>query len=296
MPRGQIQKTFKASTFIKNKDLGTRERSQRTKNKTVRYEIVNLDPKIEKKRKKWTSKEASILLEKIQQNGSTDIEALNDPKILKSPDQIKEYLEYCKRNNKTEEVLKINATHANDTKLVRKQNDFPIEDWIALAESVKIGDTKMTSSEQATSGDWSHIVQDALSVIINEEKHPDPEDCDGVDYKGIYQYILDCMNGEVPKKLNPKSAEKVQEMLSELRESAIEAKPKIKEEMDTLEQYTRRDVIALNSKFKSSEDRDMQKLCSLGKVNPLNISSSFFTKKVVIKEQNRSSSQQEDGI
>jgi len=72
-----------------------------------------------------------------------------------------------------------------------------------------------------------------------------------------------------------------------LRESAIEAKPKIKEEMDTLEQYTRRDVIALNSKFKSSEDRDMQELCSLGKVNPLNISSSFFTKKVVIKEQNR---------
>ena len=59
-------------------------------------------------------------LGKIQQNGSTDIEALNDPKILKSPDQIKEYLEYCKRSNKTEEVLKINATHANDTKLVRK--------------------------------------------------------------------------------------------------------------------------------------------------------------------------------
>ena len=55
-----------------------------------------------------------------------------------------------------------------------RQNDFPIEDWIALAESVKNGDTKMTSSEQATSGDWSHIVQDALSVIINEEKHPDP--------------------------------------------------------------------------------------------------------------------------
>ena len=67
MPRGQIQKTFKASRFIKNKDLGTRERSQRTKNKTVRYEIVNLDPKIEKKRKKWTSKEASILV-KIEQN------------------------------------------------------------------------------------------------------------------------------------------------------------------------------------------------------------------------------------
>ena len=203
-----------------------------------------------------------------------------------------------------------------------RQNDYPIEDWIGLAESVKIVDTKITSGEQATSGDWSHAVQDALSVIISEEKHPDPgtvfihctstitiivllytsntktyincflEDCNGVDYKEIYQYILDCMNGEVPKKLNDKSAEKVLEMMSELRESTIEAKPKFKEEIDTLEQYTRRDVIALNSKFKSSEDRDMQTLCSLGKVNPLNISSSFFTKKVVMKEQNRS----QDGI
>ena len=118
------------------------------------------------------------------------------------------------------------------------------------------------------------------------------EDCDGVDYKEIYQYVLDCMNGEVPKKLNDKSAEKVLEMMSELRESTIEAKPKFKEEIDRLEQYTRRDVIALNSKFKTSEDRDMQTLCSLGKVNPLNICSSFFTKKVVIKEQNRS----QDGI
>ena len=66
MPRGKQQQTFKASPFIskviKNKELGIRERSQRTKNKTVRYEIVNLDPKIEKKRKKWSSKEASILV------------------------------------------------------------------------------------------------------------------------------------------------------------------------------------------------------------------------------------------
>ena len=55
-----------------------------------------------------------------------------------------------------------------------RQNDYPIEDWIGLAESVKMVDTKMTSGEQATSGDWSHAVQDTLSVIISEEKHPDP--------------------------------------------------------------------------------------------------------------------------
>ena len=55
-----------------------------------------------------------------------------------------------------------------------RQNDYPIEDWIGLAESVKIVDTKITSSDQATSGDWSHVVQDAFSVMISEENHPDP--------------------------------------------------------------------------------------------------------------------------
>ena len=50
--------------------------------------------------------------------------------------------------------------------------------------------------------DCSHILGDSLAVIINEEKHPKPEDCHGVDYAEIYRYINSLMNGDLPKQPN----------------------------------------------------------------------------------------------
>ena len=61
-------------------------------------------------------------------------------------------------------------------------------------------------------------------MIIDEEKHPKAEDCDGVDYKEIYKYIHDIMNGEVPKDVNEATAEKILQMMSELRENGLIAK------------------------------------------------------------------------
>ena len=50
--------------------------------------------------------------------------------------------------------------------------------------------------------DCSHILGDSLAVIINEENHPKPEDCHGVDYAEIYRYINSLMNGDLPKQPN----------------------------------------------------------------------------------------------
>ena len=105
-----------------------------------------------------------------------------------------------------------------------RQNDCPIEDWINLAESVTTSSIKATVGDLNVASDWSHLVQDSLSVIINEEKHPNPEDCDGVDYKEIYKYIHDITNGEVPKDVNEATAEKILQMMSELRENGLIAK------------------------------------------------------------------------
>ena len=105
-----------------------------------------------------------------------------------------------------------------------RQNDCPIEDWINLAESVTTSSIKATVRDLSLASDWSHLVQDSLSVIINEEKHPNPEDCDGIDYKEIYKYIDDIMNGELPKDVNETTAEKILQMMSELRENGLIAK------------------------------------------------------------------------
>ena len=93
------------------------------------------------------------------------------------------------------EVPRIDAKSAYDTKWVPREINNPIESWITLAESHKIpfGSGLM---------DCSHILGDSLSVIINEEKHPNPEDCNGIDYKEIYEFIYSLSNGDLPKQPN----------------------------------------------------------------------------------------------
>ena len=51
--------------------------------------------------------------------------------------------------------------------------------------------------------DCSHILEDFLCVIINEEKHLKPGDCNGVDYAEIYRYIYSLINGEGIFQNNP---------------------------------------------------------------------------------------------
>lgn len=118
----------------------------------------------------------------------------------------------------------VRAIHYSCNLIFFRQNDCPIEDWINLAESVTTSSIKATVGDLSIASDWFHLIQDSLSVIINEEKHPNPEDCDGVDYKEIYKYILDIMNGEVPKDVNEATAEKILQMMSELRENGLIAK------------------------------------------------------------------------
>ena len=43
-----------------------------------------------------------------------------------------------------------------------------------MAENAKASDALGKSGNAVAEQDWSHLMQDAFSVIINEEKHPDP--------------------------------------------------------------------------------------------------------------------------
>ena len=49
------------------------------------------------------------------------------------------------------------------------------------------------------------ILPNLLDYISENEKHPSPEECGGVDYAAIYRALADLMQGDVPQKLNPAS-------------------------------------------------------------------------------------------
>ena len=210
---------FKRPECLKNRSLERREVSKRTRTKTVKYQSqVNLSAKVHRQLNKWSAKEVNILIEKLQKYGSDNLEDLLDEKIQKNVQQIKDILQYFKRKNRNHPYPHCRARNQIEVAEEEKpKENHPIEDWIDLTECVTNASIKDSIGDVNVASNWTHLVQDAISVIADEEKHPNPQDCEGVDYQGIYEYILSIMAGEVPKEINGPTAEKILQMMAELR-------------------------------------------------------------------------------
>ena len=209
------------------------------------------------------------------------------PKILlemseinKSEDQVKEFIYSHKKNNKMIQVFKQDANHARDTVWIPRDIDNPIESWITLAEA-SVKETKIPQNSM----DCSHLLFDAMSTIIKEEKHPKSEDCNGVDYAFIYQFIYDLMNGEVPKEPpNYETQLKIFEAMSDLKRAVCNSEEFVEDEKSLLEKFTLRDVNTLNVPFAGKcDDSSIEKFTCLPKINPLNITPALYVKKIVPK-------------
>lgn len=85
-----------------------------------------------------------------------------------------------------------------------KKNRAPIEEWISLL---------IDHNETQRLGANLPLI---IEYIAKFENHPDPQDCDGIDYSAIYSYIATLLKGHIPKQLNPASASKLCCMFSEL--------------------------------------------------------------------------------
>ena len=133
--------------------------------------------------------------------------------------------------------------------------------------------------------DCQHILSDVLSVIINEEKHPLPEDANGVDYADIYRFIDELLKGDLPKRPNEASCAKIVEMLNQVRESVNASESSTSDERTFLERYSLRDLGNLNAQFVNKcTDSQIEILSTLPKMNPLNIAPAFFSKPFLPKE------------
>ena len=247
MPPKTIYKPSKS--VIEKIETGTREKSQRSKTKKEIYQAA-LPAKTkkllkrEKRQNKWTVKEKPILIKKIKEQGSSNALLLMDTEIRKTEDQIKDLITFHKKGNRLKEVPRVNPKSASDTVWLPREIKNPIESWITLAEAHRIpfGSGLM---------DCSHILGDSLSVIINEEKHPKPEDCNGVDYAEIYRYIYSLINGDLPKQPNQETAQKIMEMMNELKDTVLSSKSNgnFQQEQILLERYTLRDINTISGPF-----------------------------------------------
>jgi len=278
---------YKPPKSVEKATYEARQRSKRERKKKDTYQAQFPQPKLKKKLKRlaqWQVKDKPLLIQKIREHGTSDPKKLMDPDLRKSEDQIKEVIQFCKRGNKMKEVPRANAVSTTDTEWKPKEITNPIESWISLAESYRLPPEARSGSDSNIM-DCSHLLSDSLATILKEEKHPDPEDCGGVDYAEIYKYIYDITNGELPKQLSEASGRKVIEIMDELRTTVLRHSPELREEKLLLERYTRRDVGTLNGAFVDKcKDPEMKRLACMPKVNPLDISASFFTKPLVRKD------------
>lgn len=275
---------YKPKQPINTSELGTREKSQRQRKVQQKFQVEHAkrSKKVEKKKAThWTLKEKPIFHKQIQEHGTANLAKIMDhPGLKKAEEQVKEMIHFQKKANKMVEVLKIDAKGPNDKIWVPKEIDNAIEAWISLAEIYK---TPLNSM------DCSHLLFDSLSTIITEEQHPHPDQCQGVDYAQIYQFIHDILSGELPKEpSNKATASKILELMAELREMVALTKPAMSDELTMLERYTIRDLAAHNLPFAGKcPDKNMEALAETSKLNPLHLPASFFSKKLLRKESDK---------
>lgn len=273
---------YKPPVALQGKDFGTREKSQRAKKGVKKFgtDRVVKKPKVNLKQRNWSLKDKEVLMKKLQEHGTSDVKLLLDPQIKKTEEQIKELVAFHKKSNKMLQIMRPEAKHQNDKIWVSKDIDEPIEMWISLAESQK----PQINGPQGVM-DCQHILSDVLSVIINEEKHPLPEEANGVDYADIYRFIDELLKGDLPKRPNEASCAKIVEMLNQVRESVNASESSTSDERTFLERYSLRDLGNLNAQFVNKcTDSQIEILSTLPKMNPLNIAPAFFSKPFLPKE------------
>jgi hypothetical protein len=71
-----------------------------------------------------------------------------------------------------------------------------------------------------------------LEWISEYEAHPDPKDCDGVDYAAIYKALAMLMQGEIPPQMNVASSRRVLQLFAMLQTKVRESAENVKSEKD----------------------------------------------------------------
>jgi hypothetical protein len=171
-PKNKIVYRPPDSTKTKLKDIGTREKSQRSKTKIEHFvSFAKPNKKATAKLRKeklnhWTLIDQHKMLENLKKCGTKL--PFDDGSIKKSEAKIRDFILKEKRKVRMKEELKEDAQSDFDTKYVPREINNPIEEWIALVDTAK--------SQRGNNNimNCSHLLPDVLEVIANEEKHPLP--------------------------------------------------------------------------------------------------------------------------
>lgn len=112
----------------------------------------------------------------------------------------------------------------------------PAEKWICVAED-QVGRRKKAASGPQFLPHFlqGHQVSLLLQWVAENERHPDPKECDGgVDYRAIYRVLADLLRGEVPPRPDQATAQRLLRLFVTLQAKVKEMGAKCRLEREHL--------------------------------------------------------------
>lgn len=168
----------------------------------------------------WRHDEKVRLLEALKKYGHYDLVNLHKAVPSKSKDQIKMAINMWWRSartamlatagNKDKNMLKHEVKRGKGRPQGPSKHDVsdkaPIDQWLA----------KFEQAQPRQGHPQTKLLQKVFLYISKYENHPSPQDCNGVDYKAMYEYLYCMLSGYPGKTLNPETAKYVMKSLNDL--------------------------------------------------------------------------------
>lgn len=159
--------------------------------------------------------------------------------------------------------------------LVRRKRSAPIEKWLEIAEK---------RDEEVSGVNCSQILPISLNWIADNELHPDPGDCGGIDYALIYRYLACLCQGEAPPNLDPATAARVADFLPMLM--GIVNKMDMGKEGEWLENYRETGSASgyvREERFDGNSEavKNMEMLSKIPGLNPLGIDAEVCVERLI---------------
>jgi len=175
--------------------------------------------------------------------------------------------------------------HGKVVEVIKKRSrPSPIEKWLGAVENRHAVEEKaLKDAGFSQAANYSSLVPQLLGWLAEGEAHPDPKDCQGVDYAAIYRWLAVLCAGEAPPDLSTATSERVSLLLPMLR--AIMARLDLSHQEEFLRDYRgpftkyrpAREGLSLNTeRVKNIED-----LAKVPGFNPLGMPLDMFVEREV---------------
>lgn len=181
----------------------------------------------------WTIEEKRRFLDALKKHGCLNIAALQREVQTKSEEAIKLFITHCTKNARYLMEKKNGKRKTSVEGSKNKKNKFNVTD-----EAIDLWLQHLHAAEPPGYSELKSLpIARAFLYISKYEEHPDPKDCEGVDFKSLYETLYYMLCGLPGKQLNNATIDFFENTIDEL--TKLVSKPQMSERSDVLREVSK---------------------------------------------------------